>query len=69
MTRSPRTALWPLLLGNFVIGTGVMAPAGLITELTAAFAVDVAAVGSLIAWGGALLCVQAPIVAFATSRP
>lgn len=68
MTRSPRTALWPLLLGNFVIGTGVMAPAGLITELTAAFAVDVAAVGSLIAWGGALLCVQAPIVAFATSR-
>ena len=68
VTRSPQVALWPLLLGNFVIGTGVMAPAGLITELTAAFAVDVAAVGSLIAWGGALLCVQAPIVAFATSR-
>jgi predicted MFS family arabinose efflux permease len=68
VTRSPQAALWPLLLGNFVIGTGVMAPAGLIRELTAAFAVDVAAVGSLIAWGGALLCIEAPLVAFATSR-
>ena len=68
MARSQRAALWPLLFGNFIIGTGVMAPAGLITELSAAFAVDVAAVGSLIAWGGALLCLEAPLVAFATSR-
>ena len=68
MTRSLRAALWPLLLGNFVIGTGVMAPAGLINELTTAFAVNVAAVGSLIAYGGALLCIEAPLLAFVTSR-
>lgn len=68
MTRSLRAALWPLLLGNFVIGTGVMVPAGLINELTTAFAVNVAAVGSLIAYGGALLCIEAPLLAFVTSR-
>ncbi len=63
-----RAALWSLLLGNFVIGTGVMAPAALIHELGQAFAVDPATVGTLIAYGGALLCLEAPLLAFLTNR-
>ena len=63
-----RAALWSLLLGNFVIGTGVMAPAALIHELGQAFAVDPATVGTLIAYGGALLCLEAPLLAFVTNR-
>ena len=59
---------WALLFGNFVIGTGVLAPAGLINELSAAFAVDVATVGSLIAYGAAVLCIEAPLLAFLTNR-
>lgn len=51
-------------MGNFVIGTGVLAPAGLINDLSQAFAVDAATVGTLIAYGGALLCIEAPLLAF-----
>ena len=58
--------LWPLLLGNFFIGTGVLAPAGLISELSAAFQVDATAVASLLAYGGAVLCVESPLLAYAT---
>ena len=59
---------WPLLLGNFFIGTGVLAPAGLISELGTAFQVDAAAVASLLAYGGAVLCLESPLLAFATHR-
>lgn len=63
-----RPLLFTLLFGNFVIGTGVLLPAGLIHELSRAFGVDVAAVGSLIAYGGALLCIQSPLMALITNR-
>lgn len=61
-------ARWALLFGNFVIGTGVLAPAGLINEISSAFAVDVPQAGSLIAYGAAVLCVEAPLLAFVTNR-
>jgi predicted MFS family arabinose efflux permease len=61
-------ARWALLFGNFVIGTGVLAPAGLINELSSAFSVDVSKAGSLIGYGAAVLCVEAPLLAFATNR-
>ena len=61
---SHKPTLWALLAGNFVIGTGVLAPAGLINDLSQAFAVDAATVGTLIAYGGALLCIEAPLLAF-----
>src|ERR1043165_4458209 len=67
-TMSESTARWALLFGNFVIGTGVLAPAGLINQLSAAFHVDVATAGSLIAYGAALLFVEAPLFAFFTNR-
>src|SRR5688572_1754459 len=68
MQRQATSASWALLFGNFVIGTGVLAPAGLINELSAAFAVDVATVGLLIAYGAAVLCVEAPLLAFLTNK-
>lgn len=61
-------ARWALLFGNFVIGTGVLAPAGLINEISSAFTVDVPTAGSLIAYGAAVLCVEAPLLAFLTNR-
>jgi MFS transporter, DHA1 family, inner membrane transport protein len=61
-------ARWALLFGNFVIGTGVLAPAGLINELSSAFSVDVPKAGSLIGYGAAVLCVEAPLLAFLTNR-
>lgn len=61
-------ARWALLFGNFVIGTGVLAPAGLINELSSAFAVGVPKAGSLIGYGAAVLCIEAPLLAFLTNR-
>ncbi|WP_310598753.1 MFS transporter [Desulfobulbus sp.] len=61
----PRSAtLWALLAGNFVIGSGVLAPAALINDLGQAFQVDAATVGTLLAYGGALLCILSPVLAF-----
>lgn len=65
---APATTLWALLGGNFVIGTGVLAPAGLINELSLAFGVDVATVGTLIAYGGAVLCIESPLLALFANR-
>jgi MFS transporter, DHA1 family, inner membrane transport protein len=68
MRSTDSAARWALLVGNFVIGTGVLAPAGLINDLSSAFAVDVATVGELMAYGAAVLCVEAPLFAFVTNR-
>jgi MFS transporter, DHA1 family, inner membrane transport protein len=68
MNAAQMRARWALLFGNFVIGTGVLAPAGLINEISSAFAVDVPRAGSLIGYGAAVLCVEAPLLAFLTNR-
>ena len=68
MNDAQARARWALLFGNFVIGTGVLAPAGLINEISSAFAVDVPTAGSLIGYGAAILCIEAPLLAFATNR-
>jgi MFS transporter, DHA1 family, inner membrane transport protein len=68
MNDTQARARWALLFGNFVIGTGVLAPAGLINEISSAFAVDVPTAGSLIGYGAAVLCIEAPLLAFATNR-
>ena len=68
MNDAQTRARWALLFGNFVIGTGVLAPAGLINEISSAFAVDIPTAGSLIGYGAAILCIEAPLLAFATNR-
>ncbi|MDB5913141.1 MAG: transporter [Ramlibacter sp.] len=55
--------LWPLLFGNFVIGTGVMAVPGTLNEISDSLAVSPATAGQLISAGAVLMCIGAPLFA------
>ncbi|HEY8359856.1 MAG TPA: MFS transporter [Ramlibacter sp.] len=55
--------LWPLLAGNFVIGTGVMVVPGTLNEISSSLAISVATAGQLITAGAALMCFGAPLFA------
>jgi predicted MFS family arabinose efflux permease len=55
--------LWPLLFGNFVIGTGVMVVPGTLNEISAGMQVSPATAGQLISAGAALMCLGAPLLA------
>jgi len=61
-------ALRALLIGNFVIGTGVLLPAGMLNELSLGLDVSVATAGWLTVIGGLVVCFGAPIGAALTSR-
>ena len=55
--------LWPLLFGNFVIGTGVMVVPGTLSEISSSLDVAVATAGQLISAGALLMCIGAPLFA------
>jgi predicted MFS family arabinose efflux permease len=55
--------LWPLLFGNFVIGSGVMVVAGTLNEISSSLQVSVPEAGQLISAGALLMCVGAPLFA------
>lgn len=55
--------VWPLLFGNFVIGTGVMVVPGTLNEITASLHVPVAVAGQLISLAALLMCIGAPLFA------
>jgi predicted MFS family arabinose efflux permease len=71
MTSTPVTApstalpkvLWPLLFGNFVIGTGVMIVPGTLNEISSSLGISVAVAGQLIAAAAAVMCIGAPLFA------
>jgi predicted MFS family arabinose efflux permease len=56
-------ALWALLAGNFVIGTGVMVVPGTLNELSSSLEVSAATAGQLITAAAAVMCVGAPLLA------
>jgi DHA1 family inner membrane transport protein len=56
-----------LALGNFFIGLSMLAPAGMMAELSSGFGVTIGAVGLLISLGAAVACLAPPLVAWATS--
>jgi predicted MFS family arabinose efflux permease len=56
-------ALWPLLFGNFVIGTGVMVVPGTLNELSESLQVSVSSAGQLISSGAFMMAVAAPLFA------
>lgn len=65
--RRERALLWALLAGNFVIGTGVLMPAGMMNVLADAFALTVPQAGILV-WAGAItMGIGAPLAAWAAS--
>ena len=55
--------LWPLLFGNFVIGTGVMIVPGTLNEISSSLGISVAVAGQLIAAAAAVMCIGAPLFA------
>ena len=63
-----RRMLWALLLGNFVTGTAILLPAGMLTELASGLNVTVPAAGGLMLASGVLVAFGAPALAAATSR-
>jgi predicted MFS family arabinose efflux permease len=65
---SARFAAYSLLLGNFVVGASVTAPAGMLNELSSGLGVTVVQTGLLVTWGAVVLCFGSPIMASLTSR-
>ncbi|MEA2895666.1 MAG: transporter, family, inner rane transport protein [Bradyrhizobium sp.] len=56
------------MLGNFVTGCSVLAPAGMLGELSADLGVSIRDAGLLITWGAVMLCIGSPLTAWLTSR-
>ena len=61
-------ALWAMLFGNFVIGTGVLLPAGMLNQLSSELEVDTATAGLLLLAGGVVVGIGAPVLAMLTTR-
>lgn len=65
---STRLALWSLLVGNLVIGTGFMMPIGILHLIAESLSVSVPQAGALMWAGGVVLAIGAPTMAWMTSR-
>ena len=65
---SSRFAPTALMLGNFVTGCSVLAPAGMLPELSAGLGVSIRDAGLLITFGAIVLCIGSPLTAWLTSR-
>ena len=57
-----------LMLGNFIIGTGVLLPAGLLNDFTAGFSISASRAGLMLFVGGLVVGIGAPVFAALTSR-
>jgi predicted MFS family arabinose efflux permease len=55
--------LWPLLFGNFVIGSGVMVVPGALNDIHTSLDISIATAGQLISAGALLMCLGAPLLA------
>jgi predicted MFS family arabinose efflux permease len=64
---STRLAKLALMFGNFVIGVAILAPAGMLPELSRGLAVTIREAGLLVTFGAVVLCVGSPLVTWATS--
>jgi MFS transporter, DHA1 family, inner membrane transport protein len=63
-----RFAPTALMLGNFVTGCSVLAPAGMLGELSEGLNVTISVAGLLITFGAVVLCIGSPLTAWLTSR-
>src|SRR6201989_133250 len=63
-----RFAPTALMLGNVVTGCSVLAPAGMLGELSSGLDVSVRTAGLLITFGAIVLCIGSPVTAWLTSR-
>ena len=56
------------MLGNFVTGVSILAPAGMLPELSREFGVSIHETGLLITFGAVVLCIGSPVSAWLTSQ-
>ena len=63
-----RFAPTALMLGNIVTGCSVMAPAGMLSELSSGLGVSIRDAGLLVTFGALMLCIGSPVAASLTSR-
>jgi DHA1 family inner membrane transport protein len=56
------------MLGNIVTGCAVLAPAGMLSELSDSLDVSIRTAGLLITFGAVVLCIGSPVTAWLTSR-
>ena len=63
-----RFAPTALMLGNIVTGCSVLAPAGMLSELSSGLDVTIRDAGLLITFGAIMLCIGSPVTAWLTSR-
>jgi DHA1 family inner membrane transport protein len=63
-----RFAPTALMLGNIVTGCSVLAPAGMLSELSSGLDVTIRDAGLLITFGAIVLCVGSPLTAWLTGR-
>lgn len=66
--RTARFAPTALMLGNVVTGCSVLAPAGMLPELSSGLDISIRTAGLLITFGAMTLCVGSPLTAWLTSR-
>ncbi len=66
--RNLNLALWALLFGNFLIGSGILLPSGLLNQIAAEFSVTPDVAGNLALIGGLVVAVGAPLFATWTSK-
>jgi predicted MFS family arabinose efflux permease len=63
-----RFAPTALMLGNIVTGCSVLAPAGMLVELSGGLDISIRTAGLLITFGAIMLCIGSPLTAWLTSR-
>ena len=68
MLQAKSQTLWALLFGNFLIGTGVLLPSGLLNDMAKEFAISPARAGLIMFVGGLVVGIGAPLLATGTSR-
>lgn len=67
-TPSETALLWTLLIGNFVIGTGVMLVPGTLNDIASSLQISVATAGQLITAGAITVGISAPLLAAAVGK-
>ncbi len=62
-----RFAPTALMLGNFITGVSVIAPAGMLPQLAGEFGTTIQQAGLLLTFGAVVLCIGSPVTAWLTS--
>jgi DHA1 family inner membrane transport protein len=63
-----RFAPTALMIGNFVTGVSIIAPAGMLPELSHEFGITIDKAALLITFGAVVLCIGSPVTAWLTGR-